>query len=361
MKTTIKMRYLILGLIALFTMASCDNEDYLVFTAQEPVEKVSFTNEPNTVYKIFDLIPGNVLERLIWSAPDFEAPTTITYVLEGSLNSDFSTIDYSSGETSENQVAVTIGNVLTIAEDNDLEIFPMHFRVTAFVGDADGNNPIHSVSDPVTLNIELVVIDNCEEPMISTFGLIGDAAPGGWASTNDRKAYLVGDGAYTMAITLTSGVMKIRENNDWAVNYGVGAGGEGTLTLGGFGNDIPVASAGNYIFNFDLVNLTYSLSSSDVLGIIGDAAPGGWGSTNDVKLIPDPCTEGVYLAQNIAMTAGVFKIRQNNDWGVNYGLGDGGEGTLTLGGFGNDIPVAEAGTYDLIVDLNNMTYTLSKQ
>ncbi len=355
------MRYLILGLVASFTLASCDNEDYLVFTAVEPVEKVSFTNEPNTVYKIFDQIPGNVLERLIWTTPDFEAPTTITYEVEGSINADFSTIDYTSGETSDNQVAVTIGKLLTIAEDNDLEVFPIHFRVTAFVGDADGNNPIHSVSDPITLNIELVVINNCEDPIISTFGLIGDAAPGGWGSTNDRKAYLVGDGAYTIAITLTSGVMKIRENNDWAVNYGVGTGGEGTLQSGGFGNDIPVANAGNYIFDFDLVNLTYSLSSSDVFGVIGDAAPGGWGSTNDVKLIPDPCTDGVYLAQNVSMTAGVFKIRQNNDWAVNYGLGEGGEGTLQLGGFGNDIPVAEAGTYDLIVDLNNMTYTLSKQ
>ena len=154
----IKMRYLILGLVASFTLASCDNEDYLVFTAVEPVEKVSFINEPNSIYNIFNL-PDNVLERLIWTTPDFEAPTTITYEVEGSIHADFSTIDYSSGETSENQVAVTIGNVLTIAQDNDLEIFPMHFRVTAFVGDADGNNPIHSVSDPVTLNIELVVID----------------------------------------------------------------------------------------------------------------------------------------------------------------------------------------------------------
>lgn len=354
------MRYLFLGLIALFTFASCDNEDYLVFTAQEPVEKVSFTNEPNTVYKIFDQIPGNVLERLIWSAPDFEAPTTITYVLEGSLNSDFSTIDYSSGETSENQVAVTIGNVLTIAQDNDLEIFPMHFRVTAFVGDADGNNPIHSVSDHVTLNIELVVIDSCEAPVMSTFGLVGDATRNGWDGPDD-KAYLVGDGMYTIAASLSAGVMKIRENNDWAVNYGVGDGGAGTLKSGGFGNDIPVASAGNYLVHFDLINLTYAISGTDLLGIIGDAAPGGWDSSNDVKFIPDPCADGIYLAHNVAMTTGVFKIRQNNDWAVNYGLGDGGEGTLKSGGFGNDIPVAEAGTYNLMVDLNNMTYTLVKQ
>ena len=354
------MRYLILGLVASFTLASCDNEDYLVFTAQEPVEKVSFKNEPNTVYKIFDQIPGNVLERLIWTTPDFEAPTTITYEVEGSINADFSTIDYTSGETSDNQVAVTIGKLLTIAEDNDLEVFPIHFRVTAFVGDADGNNPIQSVSDPITLNIELVVIDNCEAPVMSTFGLVGDATRNGWDGPDD-KAYLVGDGMYTIAASLSAGVMKIRENNDWELNYGLGDGGAGTLKEGGFGNDIPVANAGNYIFNFDLVNLTFSLSSSDVFGVIGDAAPGGWDSTNDTKLIPDPCTDGVYLAQNVSMTAGVFKIRQNNDWELNYGLGDGGAGTLKEGGFGNDIPVAEAGTYNLVVDLNNMTYTLSKQ
>ena len=358
------MRYLILGLVASFTLASCDNEDYLVFTAVEPVEKVSFTNEPNTVYKIFDQIPGNVLERLIWTTPDFEAPTTITYEVEGSINADFSTIDYTSGETSDNQVAVTIGKLLTIAEDNDLEVFPIHFRVTAFVGDADGNNPIHSVSDPITLNIELVVINNCEDPMISTFGLVGDATRNGWNGP-DEKAYMVSEGSYLVAAALKTGVFKIRKDDDpsWAVNYGIGDGGAGTLKLGGFGNDIPITTAGFYLFHFDLTNLTYAIETADLLGVIGDAAPGGWGSTNDVKLIPDPCTEGVYIGQNIPMTVGVFKIRQNDDssWAVNYGLGEGGEGTLQLGGFGNDIPVAEAGTYDLIVDLNNMTYTLSKQ
>ena len=253
------MRYLVLGLIALFTLASCDNEDYLVFTAVEPVEKVSFTNEPNTVYKIFDQIPGNVLERLIWTTPDFEAPTTITYEVEGSINADFSTIDYTSGETSDNQVAVTIGKLLTIAEDNDLEVFPIHFRVTAFVGDADGNNPIQSVSDPITLNIELVVINNCEDPMISTFGLVGDATRNGWDGPDD-KAYLVGDGMYTIAASLSAGVMKIRENNDWELNYGLGDGGAGTLKEGGFGNDIPVAEAGTYNLVVDLNNMTYTLS-----------------------------------------------------------------------------------------------------
>ena len=206
MKTMIKMRYLVLGLIALFTLASCDNEDYLVFTAVEPVEKVSFEMNPTRFIK-FSIDSWQCIGAFDLDHTDFEAPTTITYEVEGSINADFSTIDYTSGETSDNQVAVTIGKLLTIAEDNDLEVFPIHFRVTAFVGDADGNNPIQSVSDPITLNIELVVINNCEDPMISTFGLVGDATRNGWDGPDD-KAYLVGDGMYTIAASLSAGVMK---------------------------------------------------------------------------------------------------------------------------------------------------------
>ena len=33
-----------------------------------------------------------------------------------------------------------------------------------------GKNPIHSVSDPIALNIELVVINNCEDPMTVRLG-----------------------------------------------------------------------------------------------------------------------------------------------------------------------------------------------
>ena len=55
-----------------------------------------------------------------------------------------------------------------------------------------------------------------------------------------------------------------------------------------------------------------------------------------------------------------MKFRQNDAWDVNYGLGEGGEGTLMQGGFGNDIPVS-AGTYNITLDLNALTYSLDAQ
>ena len=56
--------------------------------------------------KYLNQTSNNISERLVWNAPDFDAPTTVTYVVDISTNSDFSTIDMSSGDTSNNHLGV---------------------------------------------------------------------------------------------------------------------------------------------------------------------------------------------------------------------------------------------------------------
>lgn len=357
MKTMIKMRYLILGLVASFTLASCDNEDYLVFTAVEPVEKVSFINEPNSIYNIFNL-PDNVLERLIWTTPDFEAPTTITYEVEGSIHADFSTIDYTSGETSENQVAISIGDVFTIAEDNGLELFSMYFRVTAFVGESDGNNPIHSVSDPIELNIELVEFNDCEDPIMSNWGLVGSAVNDwgnnnqGYSTTNDVEMLQIGSNVFGGIVTFVDGEFKFRQDGAWGVNYG-DTGADGTLDPGG---DNLAATAGTYVVTLDLGNNSYAVTPADVVwGLVGSATFNGWGNGPDMKLFPDPCTDGVFVAKGVALTDGEIKFRKDDAWGEN--LGDtGADGVLDPGG---DNIAVSAGSYDVMLDTVNNTYSIT--
>lgn len=296
-------------------------------------------------------------------------------MFEVSTSSNFSSIDLSSGDISDNNFALSVKSAWDLATSIGLDDDPttnasdgspnnsgvLYARVKAFAGTSStGANSSSTTSKISSVNIEIIEKSlDCEEALISSFGLVGSGTKNGWGGP-DEPLYKIGDNLFLGAATLSDGVMKIREDNDWAVNYGTGSGGVGTLTPGGFGNDIPT-TAGNYIVTVDLGNLTYEFKSTDLFGIIGDAAPGGWGSSNDVKLLPDPCTNDKYIAQNVPLTKGVIKIRQNNDWGVNYGVGSGGEGTLTLGGFGNDIPVSEAGTYDIEVDLSALTYTLTKK
>ena len=95
MKTILKFSKLLLFTFLIVNISSCEKEDYLIFTAINQKE-VKFQNEFQDVYKISQQTSNNISERLVWNAPDFDAPTTVTYVVDISTNSDFSTIDMSS-------------------------------------------------------------------------------------------------------------------------------------------------------------------------------------------------------------------------------------------------------------------------
>jgi len=156
---------------------------------------------------------------------------------------------------------------------------------------------------------------------------------------------------------------KIRENMDFTVNFGLGAGGEFTLTMGGFGNDIPFGAPGIALITADLNNLTYSIERDvDSWGLVGDSINEFGSAGPDIRLTEDPANPGVWVAFNVVIDAdGIFKFRLNDDFASNFGLlTGGGPNELMLGGFGNDIPII-AGTYNVILDLSvegSETFTL---
>ena len=73
--------------------------------------------------------------------------------------------------------------------------------------------------------------------------------------------------------------------------------------------------------------------------------------------MPDPCNDGVFLLQGVKLKDGQIKFRQDDAWGVNLG-DNGADGTLDAGG--DNINVT-AGTYDIVLDVANNTYTLTKK
>jgi hypothetical protein len=90
-----------------------------------------------------------------------------------------------------------------------------------------------------------------------SWGIIGDATPGGWGSDTDM---LYNNGNRTWAITtaLVGGKeMKFRLNDDWGTNYG-DDGANGSIELNGA--NIKVATNGNYKIVLDLVNGTHSVT-----------------------------------------------------------------------------------------------------
>ncbi len=75
-----------------------------------------------------------------------------------------------------------------------------------------------------------------------SFGIIGDATPGGWDSDTDML-YDSEEGAFIISLDLTAGEVKFRANDDWAINYGDN-GSDAILDSGG--DNIAIPSAGFY-------------------------------------------------------------------------------------------------------------------
>ena len=376
MKTILKFSKLLLFTFLIVNISSCEKEDYLIFTAINQKE-VKFQNEFQDVYKISAQTSNNISERLVWNAPDFDAPTTVTYVVEFSINSDFSTIDMSSGDTSNNHLGVKVSSMLEFAETLGLDDDPsttfsdgspnntgmVYARVTAYAGtSSSGANQSSTVSKTASMNIEVLEnVGACTDATLSNWGLVGSAVNGwggtnrGFAAGNDVPFLSNGqDGMFRAVATLYDGEFKIRQDNAWGLNYGDN-GADGTLEQNGANIAI---SAGHYVIDFDAVNFTITITpAGTVWGVVGSATLNGWGAAEDVKLVPDPCNDGVYIIKDVVLTDGEIKFRQDDAWGVNLG-DNGADGTTEANGA--NIAVS-AGTYDMTLDTVNGTYTLTKK
>jgi len=211
----------------------------------------------------------------------------------------------------------------------------------------DGTLDSGGANIPVTAGTYKITIDwsnNSYTIEPYSWGIVGDATPNGWNGPDLQLTYNPYNDDWKAAVTLTAGDIKFRLNNDWTVNYG-DTGADGTLEAGG--DNITVA-AGNYIVTFDPKNMTYSIDSSDLWGLVGDATPNGWNGP-DTKFLPDfGLNPDKFYLNGITLTNGEIKIRQNDDWAVNFG-DDGNDGTLEAGGA--NIPVT-AGTYNIVLDFS---------
>ena len=201
------------------------------------------------------------------------------------------------------------------------------------------------------------------------WGIVG--AFSGWADGAD--VMLASDGTYLLAKGVElEGELKFRKDGAWEVNLGLAEGAEFAadteIALSAGGANINVA-AGTYDVYLDEANAkAWFITDGSYPG--GGAAPEAseWGVVGQVNgwAAPDitmykTATEGLFVAYNVAMPDGGFKIRANGEWNdaANYGL-DGGKGNVevdhaydvvTGGGSGDMVLVA--GNYDIWFDLTN--------
>jgi hypothetical protein len=376
MKSIIKLSKIVAAVALLWGTVACEKEDFLIFTAITN-DTLSIQNEVQSVYKLSNATSSNIAERLVWNTPDFDAPTTVTYVVELSSDAGFSTVNFNSGDTSNTHFGISVANLIEIATTLGLDEDPnttaadgeannagiIYARVKAFAGSSSsGANGALLTSETARMNIEMIeAAGSCAESILTTWGLVGSAVNNwggdnrGFAAGNDVPFLSNGtEGLFHTTLHMVDGEFKIRQDNDWGVNYG-DTGADGTLELGG---DNMAITAGNYYVEFNENDLTITVTAADpVWGIVGNATLNGWGDAPDVKMSPDPCNDDVYLVYGVTLADGEMKFRADDDWGVNYG-DTGADGTLDLGG---DNIAVSAGTYNIMLDIVNNTYSIEAQ
>jgi hypothetical protein len=181
----------------------------------------------------------------------------------------------------------------------------------------------------------------------TTWGIIGDVTS--WNS----QLPLTYDPALQVwrgVVHLPVGGWKFRANDNWDYNYGTG---EGSNDLKAGGDNFATAAEDDYAITLDLSHPLEYTYRADIWGVIGDATPGLW--DYDTNMTWDEAS-GVFTV-TLNLTAGSFKFRANDDW--SYSLG----GTLAelTSDNGDNLSVAEAGTYTITLNPWTLVGTLTRQ
>lgn len=378
-----KFSILFLAFVALLSFNACTQDDDIVFVAQPDPEGIQFSNSFQNTYVLPTGNADNLAERFVWNEVDFDAPTTITYELQGSPEQSFENELSILGSTGNNNIAVSIGDMRELAEDAGLDDDPeteapntgtVYVRVRAFAGEGEGN-ALEEFSEPVALNVELP--EETEEEEVETkreLYLVGDATEAGWDPDNNNTPMLrdpENDDMYSFSGYFNTGAVKFVEGTGWAPQYGVD--GNNGLVYRETEEDpdpdaITIEQAGYYTIEVNLDDLTYTVTEIDEssaetyesIGIVGDGTSVGWPNDDnqspDIEMSQSEFDPHIWQAQNVVFTDGPFKFRANFAWDVNWGGATFPTGETT----GDDIQ-ATAGIYDVWFNTLDESYILIPQ
>ncbi|MGM9747274.1 MAG: SusE domain-containing protein [Candidatus Cryptobacteroides sp.] len=173
----------------------------------------------------------------------------------------------------------------------------------------------------------------------------GDYSGHGWNIADDFRLYLKDDsqGIYKGTVTMYGAT--------WGFKFGkveelIGM--SGSVESGFvFAGDNGMVPDGTYFWEVNFTTKTAKATPITKVGMIGGF--NGWGG--DVEMTFDP--ETLMYVGEVTLNAGdEWKFRFNGDWAYNYGLNE--EGILVHDG--PNIKTAEAGTYEVALDMAHGSY-----
>lgn len=358
-----KLSNLLLAFIAVVGLNACSSEDDVVFIAQPDPEGISFTNSFSSSYVLTDLTLENTAERFVWNTIEVDVPTNISYELQGSTDPNFSSFDVL-GSTSGNNLAVSVQQLMDLAEDAGLDNDPstedmpnsgqLYFRVVASLG-TEGE--LAHTSEVQALTVVLPEAAG-EEALMNLF-LVGDATAAGWnPANNNTPLFRDADNEniyyFTGRFAGGEGIegFKLLETTQWQPQWGLS---NGELTnsdiLGADPSSFPVTSDAFFALTVNVDEMTYTFEEYDAsgaatyetIGVLGDATTGGW--ETDTDLVQSEFNPHIWYLQDLELADGKIKFRAGDAWDISWGTDSGALSDITTLG-GPDIPVT-GGIYDV--------------
>ncbi|MCL5028657.1 MAG: SusE domain-containing protein [Bacteroidetes bacterium] len=304
----------------------------------------------------FTMANADSLITFSWTSSDFGFSASVTYTLQMSPKSDFSSNVSTLITTQKLNGTIKVSDINTLLLSWNFNIgtaATVYYRVGASV--ASNVATVYAGSKSKSFTPYDAVINY---PIIYVPGSYQGWSPG----ADNGRLYSYGfNSTYGGIIRLKNGAdatvqFKVTINPNWnGPNYG------GTLTQSGTNySGVLDPNGGNYevlpscySFSVDVNAKTIALTKTDDWGLIGDATAGGWNTSspmfyNGQRKMWEITTD---------LTAGSIKFRANDAWDLNYGS-NANDGTLQAGG--SNIPIATAGNYTIRFDPVKLTYTVKK-
>ncbi len=198
--------------------------------------------------------------------------------------------------------------------------------------------------------------------------LVGDATAAGWDTNNNNQALFRDPNNinkfYFTGKFGTSMFKLVEVLGQWQPQWGVKAGVVANSD-GGDPDPFSVSTGGYYSFVVDISAKTYTFvpytgstsTTYSTIGLIGSATPNGW--VGDTFMTQSSFDPHLWVKKGVVLTAGEMKFRADPNWVVNWGASTEVSGQATQGG--PNIPVSEAGTYNVYFNDLDGRYLLIKQ
>lgn len=308
-----KIKILLVLFVAILSFNACQEDDSLTYIAQAPAD-LAFTNSFSPMYVLTPATSANLGERFTWQNTDFGTPTSVNYDLQSSISGDFTDAELV-GSTNGNEIAVTIGDLMSLATDAGLDNNPdtdnpdtgqVWFRLRASIG-TTGEEEVFSAAQPLTLFLPTNAAPEEATCEFEQLYAVGAGIPtAGWDWATPAVFACTGTGVYSGNVELTSdGDANFRFFTE-ATNWGSGQNypfyaDEGYTIDANFENAMDgdanfkfIGTSGLYNLKIDTVNKTITLGDPaasgtcevDILYGVGAGLPtAGWDWATPVELL----------------------------------------------------------------------------